>query len=84
MSTEHEPRRERISKRLVRVWFGTVASTAVVLSGLLIHDFFRGEGISHLGLAYMLEMAAVVLLVVSVILLPLLMIAVVMHRKART
>ena len=84
MPVDQEARLQHTSKLLVRIWFGAVAVTAFVLLVLLMSDYFRGEAISHLGLGFMLTMATLALVSVSVVLLPLLVIAVVLRRKART
>ena len=83
MRTEGNQGKRRLSTWLVRVWFGGVALTALVLAGLLVYDWFRGEGISHLGLAYLLELSAVAFIGVALALLPLLVLAVVINRKAK-
>jgi len=56
---------------------------ALVLAGMLFDDYVRGEVISHLGLAFILALAAVVVLAVGVALLPLLIIAVCRDGKTR-
>jgi len=83
MNSENRQKTTAASRWLVRAWFGSVGLAALVLTGLLVDDHFRGEGISHLGLPFMLALASIVLLAVGVALLPLLIIAVFRDRRAK-
>jgi len=83
MNSGNRQKTTAASRWLVRAWFGSVGLAALVLTGLLVDDHFRGEGISHLGLPFMLALASIVLLAVGVALLPLLIIAVFRDRRAK-
>jgi len=83
MASENRQKTTAASRWLVRGWFGSVGLAALVLTGMLVDDYFRGEGLSHLGLPFMLALASIVLLAVAVALLPLLIIAVFRDRREK-
>src|SRR5262249_16111735 len=83
MTPGQNGRRKRTSIWHVPTSFAAVGLTAIILGALLVHDSVRGEGISHFGIRFMLELCAVPLLAVAVAFLPLLIVAVVIDRKAR-
>jgi hypothetical protein len=77
-------RSAKVSRGLARIWFGTVGVTGIVLFGMLVDDWFRGEAMGHFGWAFMIQASAALLLAVGVALLPLLVVAAVLDRKARS
>ena len=83
MRLRKEVKTTRVGRWLVRTWFGAVGLTTLILTGLFIEDYFRGEFVSHLGLGFFLELASLTLVAIGVALLPLLIVAVVVERKAK-
>lgn len=83
MREEQRDRIRRVSTLLVRTWVGGLIAAGLLLAGFLVQDYFRGEAISHFGLGFMVLMDVVALLSLSVVLLPLLIIAVLLSRRAR-
>jgi len=75
--------RSRVSKWLVRSWFGAVGVVALFMAAVIVEDIVNGEGVAHVGLPVFLEVAALIVVGVAVALLPLLVIAVVLDRRGQ-
>ena len=68
---------------LVRTWFGLEIFAVIALAIIIAIDWIAGEGVAHLGWRFTLSYAAMILLVLAIVTLPLLVVAVVRDKRSK-